>query len=76
MRPASLFAQSARGFVSLVTIWHGDRRADGKSILELLMLVAVPGAELVLEVEGLDAPTAIDSLGTLLESDGLDSHPC
>ena len=74
MRPASDFAKSARDFVSLVTLWHGDRRADGKSVLELLLLVATPGAELVLEVEGLDARLAIECLGPLLESDGI--NPC
>ena len=72
MRPASVFAQSARDFASLVTIWHGDRRADGKSLLELLLLVAAPGAELVLEVEGLDASSAIERLCPLLEADGDD----
>jgi phosphotransferase system HPr (HPr) family protein len=72
MRPATLFAQAARGFHSAVTVWNGERRADGKSSLDLILLVALPGAELVLEVEGADAADAIGPLAGLLGSPGED----
>jgi phosphocarrier protein len=72
MRPATLFAQAARGFHSVVTVWNGERRADGKSSLDLILLVALPGAELVLEVEGDDAADAIGPLAGLLGSPGED----
>jgi phosphotransferase system HPr (HPr) family protein len=73
MRPATLFAQAARGFRSAVTVWNGDRRADGKSSLDLILLVALPGAELVLEVDGDDAADAIGPLADLLGSPGEDT---
>lgn len=73
MRPATLFAQAARGFRSVVTVWNGDRRADGKSSLDLILLVALPGAELVLEVDGDDAADAIGPLADLLGSPGEDT---
>jgi phosphotransferase system HPr (HPr) family protein len=52
MRPATRFAQHARLLPHRVSVCHGDRRADGKSSLDLLMLIAMPGTELWVEVEG------------------------
>ncbi|HVK18140.1 MAG TPA: HPr family phosphocarrier protein [Fimbriiglobus sp.] len=73
MRPATLFALAARTYRSVVTVWNGDRRADGKSSLDLILLVALPGAELVLEVDGDDAADAIGPLADLLGSPGEDT---
>lgn len=70
MRPATAFAQTARTFRAAVTVWNGDRRADGKSSLDLILLVALPGAELVLEVDGDDAPDAAEPLAALLADPG------
>lgn len=70
MRPATLFAQAARGYRSAVTVYNGDQRADGKSSLDLLLLIAEPGVELVLEVDGDDAAAAIGPLADLLGSRG------
>jgi len=66
MRPATAFAQTARTYRAAVTVYNGDRRADGKSSLDLILLIAEPGAELVLEVDGEDAGTAIEPLAALL----------
>ena len=70
MRPATAFAQAARAFRAAVTVWNGDRRADGKSSLDLLLLTALPGAELVLEADGDDAADAVERLAGLLASPG------
>ena len=70
MRPATLFAQAARGYRSAVTVFHGDKKADGKSSLDLLLLIAEPGVELVLEVDGDDAADAVGPLAELLGSPG------
>ena len=70
MRPATAFAQAARAFRSAVTVWNGDRRADGKSSLDLLLLTALPGAELVLEADGDDAAAALDRLAGILTDPG------
>ena len=72
MRPATVFAQKARTYRSAVTVWNADRRADGKSSLDLILLTALPGAELVLEVEGDDAAEAAALLADLLGSPGED----
>jgi phosphotransferase system HPr (HPr) family protein len=72
MRPATLFALAARKYRAAVTVWNGDKRADGKSSLDLILLVALPGAELVLEVDGDDAAEALGPLADLLGSPGED----
>jgi phosphocarrier protein HPr len=70
MRPATLFAQAARGYRSAVVVSNGEKKADGKSSLDLLLLIAEPGVELVLEVDGDDAAEAIGPLAELLGSPG------
>jgi phosphotransferase system HPr (HPr) family protein len=66
MRPAAAFAQAARAFHAAVTVYNGDKRADGKSPWELILLVAGPGAELVVEAAGDDADAALQRLSELL----------
>lgn len=70
MRPATAFATLARQFACRVNVWNGANKADGKSSLDLILLVALPGAELVLEVDGPDAVTACDKLAEQLGSPG------
>ena len=66
MRPAAALAEAAKGFAAVVTVRHGEKTADGKSPWELLMLIAGPGAELVLEARGSDAAAALARLTELL----------
>jgi phosphotransferase system HPr (HPr) family protein len=71
MRPAATFAKLARQFQSTVTVRtvsREDRGVNGKSQLDLLLLVAGPGDQLVLEVSGEDAPVALAVLGEALEA--------
>ena len=70
LRPATAFAKLVRGLKCNVTLTHGDRRADGRSAFDLLGLLAPPGSELVLEVEGEDADIAVEPLCEILTSDG------
>jgi phosphocarrier protein HPr len=70
MRIADRFQRAAKQFACVVTVWNGDARADGKNVMDLLMLVALPGAEVVLEVDGPDAPHAVDPLTEILASPG------
>jgi phosphocarrier protein HPr len=70
MRPATLFAQLAGNIVSDVTVWLGEKRANGKSLWDLVGLCALPGSELLVEAEGTDAPEAIERLIEVLASPG------
>lgn len=65
-RPATAFAQKAAEFQSRVTVWSGDRPANGKNAWDLIMLAAQHGSELTLELEGPDAATALDDLLAVL----------
>lgn len=62
MRPAAAFATVARKYQSEVYVCKDDQRVNGKSPLELLLLVALPGSELTIEVVGSDASDALREL--------------
>lgn len=70
LRPATAFAKLVRGLKCNVTLSHGDKRADGRSAFDLLGLLAPPGTELVLEVDGEDADIAVEPLCDILTSEG------
>jgi phosphocarrier protein len=66
MRPQTIFVQLARQFPGSVTVSRGPVKADGKSQLDLMMLAAEQGAELLVEVTGPDAASLLDALCTVL----------
>ena len=70
IRPASAFAQLAGKFQSRVTVWKDTQGVNGRSPLELLLLAALPGTELIVEVSGEDAETALEALAILLAAPG------
>jgi phosphotransferase system HPr (HPr) family protein len=74
MRPATKFAEAARQYQSSVTIRLNDRSVNGKSSFDLMLLAAEPGTELVLEVAGDDAVTALAALADLIENVAADGE--
>jgi phosphotransferase system HPr (HPr) family protein len=75
MRPATAFAQVAAQFESTVTLAKEDRKVNGKSLWELMLLGAEQGTELTLEVSGKDAATALDALAAIVEAPDADDIP-
>jgi phosphocarrier protein HPr len=75
MRPAMAFARLATRFRSAVTVRRQDRRVNGRSGLSLMTLAALPGTELVLEVDGDDAAAALPVLAAALEAPSADDMP-
>jgi phosphotransferase system HPr (HPr) family protein len=69
-RVADRFSRAARLYAAAVAVYHGDARADGKSVWDLMMLVVLPDAEVVVEVDGPDAAAALDALVAILASPG------
>jgi phosphocarrier protein HPr len=67
MRPVAAFAQCAGQYESTINVHKDELRVNGKSILELMLLAAEQGTELVLEADGADAPAAIEALAELIE---------
>jgi phosphotransferase system HPr (HPr) family protein len=75
MRPATAFAKSASRYESRVSVWLKERSVDGKSLLDLMMLAAEPGTELIVEVDGADAADALPVLVEILASPGDGQDP-
>ncbi len=70
MRLADRFSRTARMYASAVVVWNGLARADGKSLVDLILLSATPNSEVILEVDGPDAPLAMGPLVEVLASPG------
>ena len=69
-RVADRFSRAARLYTARVVVTHGETRADGKSVWDLMMLVVLPETEVVVEVDGPDAVAALEALADILASPG------
>ncbi len=67
--PCSRIVRWVRRFDCDVQICNGDLAVNAKNVLDLMMLNAVHGTELVLEAHGDGALQAVDGLVRLFESD-------
>jgi phosphotransferase system HPr (HPr) family protein len=75
LRPKANFATLANRFQSSVTVsWEGQT-VNGKSILELMLLAAQQGSQLVVEVDGPDAPAALNALVAVLSAPSAEPPP-
>ena len=66
-RPAMAFVDTANTFKSDVRVSKAGHAVDGKSIMQMMMLAAVKGTELLLEAEGPDAQAAVTALKALVD---------
>ena len=70
-RPAMQFADVANQFASGVKVFKGGEEpgeADGKSVMQMIILAALPGTEMRIEADGDDAQAAVDKLAELFET--------
>ena len=65
-RPAGVFVRTAASFVSSIEVEANGKRANGKSILEILGLGADGGTELAISASGDDAVEAVAELASLV----------
>lgn len=65
-RPATDFAATADRFVCEVMVRTGDGEADGKSIMDLMMLAATRGTEIEIVCTGDDADPCLRDLSDLV----------
>lgn len=65
-RPSTQIATAASRFLCDIRITKDDVAADAKSVLELLMLAAECGSELVITSEGEDAAQATAALAAII----------
>ena len=66
-RPSTQIATTASRYAAEVQIGKDDTVVDAKSVLELLMLAAECGTELVVTAEGDDAKAAVAALVELVK---------
>ncbi len=67
-RPIMQFVDAAARYKARVTVHCQERQADGRSPMELLMLVATQGTKVRVVTEGSDAHEMLDALTALIES--------
>jgi phosphotransferase system HPr (HPr) family protein len=67
-RPAGAFVRVAKEFKSDIRVTHGDKQANGKSILSILSLGAEHGSVVKIAAAGDDATQALEALKQLAEN--------
>ena len=65
-RPAGAFVRAAASFAAAIEVQANGRRANAKSILEILGLGADGGSELTISASGDDAAAAVAQLSELV----------
>jgi len=68
-RPAAMFVQIANKFDSRVIVRRDEEEVNGKSIMGILMLGAEKGSQIILEVDGDDAESAMAELEKIILSE-------
>jgi phosphotransferase system HPr (HPr) family protein len=69
-RVADRFARTAGMYDAKIVVRNGDLSADGKSLWDLMMLLAFEGTDVVLELEGPEAAQALEPLAAILAARG------
>ena len=66
LRPSDLFARTAMKFQSKVTVTFAGQEADGRGVMDLLMLAAWQGSKLTITASGDDCEHALAALVDLV----------
>jgi phosphocarrier protein HPr len=69
-RPAMQFVDLANQFQSRITVFKGGEEpgeADGKSVMQMIILAATEGTPLRIDADGADADAAVKKLAELFE---------
>ena len=61
-RPAKVFVNVAKAFQSNIRVYHGEKKANAKSLISLLTLGVETGSRIKIEVEGDDEEEALKAL--------------
>lgn len=67
-RPARVFVDLAQQYDSSITVFHNEKRVNGKSLISLLTLGAECGAHIRVEIEGDDEDQAFEAIKQIIES--------
>lgn len=67
-RPADLFVRTAKLHKSEIHVVKGDKSADAKNIIKVILLNVSQGEEVSITAEGPDEEQAVEQLRRLVES--------
>jgi phosphocarrier protein HPr len=68
-RPADLFVRTAKLYNSRITVHKGEKSADAKNIIKVILLNVSRNTEISIRADGEDAEAAIADLERLIRSD-------
>ncbi|MDR1506880.1 MAG: HPr family phosphocarrier protein [Treponema sp.] len=68
-RPADVFVRTAKLYQSSVEIRKGEKSANAKAILKVILLNVCENDEVVIKADGPDEEEAVADLRALVESD-------
>jgi phosphotransferase system HPr (HPr) family protein len=68
MRPAAAFAELASRYESSITISRNQQSVDAKNWMDLLLLAAEGGHDVMVEATGRDAIEAVEALANFLQT--------
>ena len=66
-RPAGALVKEAAKFSSNITISNGEKEADAKKLMAIMMLGIKHGQEIIVKLEGEDEEVAVASVETFLK---------
>ncbi len=66
-RPATLLVKAAQKFRSRITLVKDDMEADGKSIMDIMILAAEPDSSIIIRADGEDETEALEALKKIVE---------
>lgn len=67
-RPATLIAQTAKPFESMIQLEKDGTTVDAKSIFGMLTLAAECGSHLIIRAQGADAAEAVKQVASVIEN--------
>lgn len=67
-RPAAFFVKTAMRFASAITVTCKEKKANAKSMVQILTLGAHQGTEITIQAEGTDEQEAVTTLVSLIEN--------
>lgn len=68
MRPANLFVTAMTKYSSNINIISGDKKINGKSIMNIMAACIKCGAEITVECDGADETEMLNEAMSLIES--------
>lgn len=67
-RPADLFVRTAKLYASTISVRKGEKSADAKNIIKVILLNVSRGTEITIVADGDDEERAIADLQGLIDS--------